>query len=97
MNISRPSPSTLAAALEISWRLTSEGEREQLRTLSLDDARTKMHLMLGAKIRAELNLWSADAWDLFEDINNRMPDVLALSADSASDALIAALWQRARE
>lgn len=56
-----------------------------------------MQLTLGAKIRWELNLWSTDAWHLFEDINNFMRTALALSADSASDALIVALWNKVRE
>lgn len=86
-------PRDLANAIERARSLLTDADRALLEAKPLPEAIWTLHLTLGHRLRDALGLWSDDALDLFKDISQRMPDHLALDADAASSALIAALWQ----
>lgn len=89
-------PTSLAEAVEKSWALLSKSEKHDLQHLSLHEAGITMHFTVGGEIRAALDLWGDDTEDLFNDINLKILDHLAIDADSASAALIELLWKKAR-
>ena len=74
-------------------RLT-DADRETLQTKSLEEAGWMLHMTLGHILRNELGLWSDQASSLFDDINRLMLEHLAVDADTASAALIDALWHK---
>ena len=76
--------------------LMSPDDKDVLRNFSLAEAGWRLHLTLGHQLRGELGLWTEGAQALFEDINAKMPHRLAIDGDSASDALIDALWHDGR-
>lgn len=77
-------------------KLLSNEDKEVLRNCSLDEAGWRLHMTLGHQLRHEFGLWSEDARPLFDDINLKMPHRLAVEGDSASAALIDALWHDAQ-
>lgn len=92
MNIQPSCPKTLAEALLRAEALLSDSERDVIQTKSLIEVGWCLHMTLGHKLRNELNLWSDEATGLFDDINQKMPEHLAIDADTASAAVIDALW-----
>ncbi len=87
-------PQTLAEALLRAEALLTDAEREVIQTKPLTDVGWNLHMTLGHKLRTELGLWTDEASSLFDDINRRMPEYLAVDADTASAALIDALWHK---
>jgi len=94
MNISSDCPRTLAEALIRAEALLTDAEREVIQTKPLVDAGWSLHMTFGHRLRNELCLWGEDANRLFGDINQRMPEYLAVDADTASTALMDALWYK---
>jgi hypothetical protein len=90
------SPKSLQDALPRARALLTDEDVVLLREKPLNEAIWSLHLTLGHSLREGLSLWSEDAVPLFQDITERMPERPALDADSASSALIAALWQEVR-
>lgn len=74
----------------------SADDKDVLRTFSLTEAGWRLHMTLGQQLRREFDLWTEGAEALFEDINAKMPHRLAIDGDTASAALIDALWHDAR-
>lgn len=89
-------PKTLEEAVSKARTFLSAEDKEVLRDRSLDEAGWRLHMTLGHQLRNKFGLWSEDAQALFDDINSKMPHRLAVEADSASAALIDALWHDAR-
>ncbi|WP_431261627.1 DUF6794 domain-containing protein [Roseateles chitinivorans] len=92
--ISSP-PSRFEDALALARQLLTEEDAVALRSKSLEEAIWTLHVTLGHQIRSALGLWNDDATGLFHDMTLEVPAGPALDADSASSALISALWQEA--
>lgn len=95
--ISQSPPRGLAEALARARSLLTEEDVALLRAKPLPEAIWSLHLTLGHRLRDNLSLWSDDAIVLLKDITEKMPEHPALDADSASSALIAALWQEVQK
>ena len=95
-DLQMPYPKTLEEALSQARALLSAEDKDVLRDSSLGEAGWRLHMTLGYQLRNEFGLWSEDAQALFDDINAKMPHRLAVEADSASAALIDALWHDAQ-
>ncbi|MET3513406.1 hypothetical protein ABIC63_001173 [Pseudacidovorax sp. 1753] len=89
-------PVNLGEALKRARSLLTEDDVATLKSKSLPAAIWSLHLTLGHSLRRDLGLWSDDAITLFRDITEKMPEHPALDADSASSALIAALWNESQ-
>lgn len=89
-------PHNLAAALTIARTLMSPEDAEVLKTASQEEAIWRLHMTLGYALRSKLKLWSEETEELFEDMNSKMPNCLVVEADTASTALIKALWDEAQ-
>lgn len=89
-------PRTLEEAVSKARELLSAVDKDVLRNCSLEEAAWRLHMTVGHRLRNDFGLWSEDAQALFDDINAKMPHRLAVEGDSASAALIEALWHHAR-
>lgn len=89
-------PKTLEEAVSKARALMSADDKDVLRTFSLAEAGWRLHMTLGHQLRGEFGLWTEGAEALFDDINAKMPHHLAIDGDTASAALIDALWHDAR-
>ena len=85
-------PQTLAEALARADSLLTDEEKEVIRTRPLSDVGWMLHMTLGHKLRNALGLWTPSASALYDDINRQMPDCFAIDGDTASAALISAMW-----
>lgn len=94
MNSTPSFPQTLGEALLRAEALLTDAERDVIQSKPLMDVGWNLHMTLGHKLRTELGLWTDEASSLFDDINRRMPEHLAVDADTASAALIDALWHK---
>ena len=92
MNTYQDYPQTLAEALSKGEALMTDADKAIIQTRTLLDSDALLHMTLGHTLRNELGLWNESATLLFDDINQRMPDQLAIDADTASSALISAIW-----
>jgi hypothetical protein len=90
----RGSPKSLEEALQRARELLTDEDVALLRAKPLNEALWSLHVTLGHSLREGLSLWSEEAVPLFQDITEKMPERPALDADSASSALIAALWSQ---
>lgn len=89
-------PTNLDEALARARSLLTEDDVATLQSKPLPEAIWSLHLTLGYSLRSSLSLWSDDAVVLFKEITEKMPEHPALDADSASSALIAALWKESQ-
>ncbi|MCY1224529.1 hypothetical protein D9M72_366900 [compost metagenome] len=89
-------PRTVEEAVSKARGLLSAEDKDVLRNCSLEEASWRLHMTVGHQLRNEFGLWSEEAKPLFDDINAKMPHRLAVEGDSASAALIDALWHDAR-
>lgn len=89
-------PRTLEDAVSRARAILSVEDRDVLRNCTLEEAGWRLHMTLGHQLRNEFGLWAEEAGALFDDINAKMPHRLAVEGDSASAALIDALWHDAR-
>ncbi|MEW1780869.1 hypothetical protein AB0305_01595 [Arthrobacter sp. NPDC080086] len=85
-------PTTLEDALQAARALLSSEDKVLMQTRSLEDAIASLYLTLGYQLRCALSLWSDAADPLILDMAKKMPECPPLEADSASRALIRALW-----
>lgn len=92
--IERGSPKSLDEALQRARGLLTDEDVALLQEKPLNEAIWSLHVTLGHSLREGLSLWSEEAVPLFQDIAEKMPERPALDADSASSALIAALWHQ---
>lgn len=89
-------PKTLEEAISNARTVMSADDKDVLRNFSLAEAGWRLYLTLGHQLRGEFGLWTEGAQALFDDINAKMPNRLAIDGESASAALIDALWHDAR-
>ncbi|BEP65113.1 hypothetical protein GmRootV213_56670 (plasmid) [Variovorax sp. V213] len=90
-------PLTFEDAVAKARTLMSLEDKDVLRTFPLEEASWRLHMTLGYQLRGELGLWHATATQaLFDDMNAKMPHRLVIDGDTASGALIDALWHDAR-
>lgn len=87
-------PVDMNEALSAAVTLLTERDRVALSEKSAEEASWMLHMTLGYQLRNELGLWTDAAAPLFEDIMRRMPDRLVVDGDTASSALIEALWRQ---
>jgi len=85
-------PADLNEALSMARALLTDEDRTVLAEKSVEETGWMLHMTLGFRLRNELGLWTDAAGPLYEDIMRCMPDRLAVDGDSASSALINALW-----
>ena len=86
------SPRSFEEAMSLARALLSDADIELLCGKPLHEAIWSLHLTLGHSLREHLSLWADEALPLFQDITEKMPEHPALDADTASSALITALW-----
>ena len=88
-------PRTLEAAIARAMDMMTEDDRSVLQNFTLDEAQWRLHFTLGHQLRNDLGLWTDDAEPLYLDLMNRVQGAfLVVDGDTASSALISALWQR---
>ena len=86
-------PKTLQQALECANRLLTKQDEVILQSEPLEVAQIQLHLTLGHQLRSVLGLWQEDAQALFDELMTQVPNTaLVIDADSASSAIIKALW-----
>ncbi|KHK51926.1 hypothetical protein PI87_20495 [Ralstonia sp. A12] len=83
---------TLDDALQTARVLLSREDKVFMQTRSVEEAVMSLHLTLGYQLRSALSLWSDAATPLILDMARKLPECPPLDADSASSALIRALW-----
>lgn len=86
-------PKTFKEAIESANDLLTKEDEAILRGESLETTKIKLHFTLGHQLRNTLDLWREDAEPLYKELMNHVPgSLLVIDGDSASSALIEALW-----
>ena len=91
-NHKNESANELDAALKHAHSLLTPEDINLMKSNNLAIAIAKLHLTLGAQLRAELNLWDEKSSSLQNEIA-LATDYPILDADSAASGLIEILWR----